>query len=181
MRKLVESTFVSLDGVMSNPQDWAPPYWDDEYTAYERRVMEPVDDLLLGRATYDGFSVSWSQRSGDWYADRMNSLPKQVISRGRPELTWNSRLLEGGDLVASVRALKEQDGGDLLKFGTGETDLTLLPAGLVDELHIWVFPVIAGEGGRLLEGLPTTHLALRETTRFSSGVVVLRFAGTVER
>lgn len=75
MRKLVESTFVSLDGVKSNPQDWAPPYWDDEYTAYERRVMEPVDGLLLGRATYDGFSVSWSQRSGDWYADRMNSLP----------------------------------------------------------------------------------------------------------
>ena len=54
-------------------------------------------------------------------------------------------------------------------------------AGLVDELHLWVFPVIAGEGGRLLEGLPITHLALQETTRFSSGVVVLRFAGTAER
>ena len=109
MRKLVESTFVSLDGVMSNPQDWAPPYWDDEYTAYERRVMEPVDGLLLGRATYDGFSVSWSQRSGDWYADRMNSLPKQVISCGRPELTWNAQLLEGDDLVPSVRALKQRE------------------------------------------------------------------------
>ena len=111
----------------------------------------------------------------------MNSLPKQVISRGRPELTWNAQLLEGDDMVPSVRALKQREGGDILKFGTGETDLTLLPAGLVDELHLWVFPVIAGEGGRLFEGLPITHLALQETTRFSSGVVVLRFAGTAQR
>jgi len=181
MRRLVESTFVSLDGVMSNPQDWAPPYWDDEYTAYERRVMEPVDALLLGRATYDGFSVSWSQRSGDWYADRMNTLPKHVMSRGRPELTWNAQLLEGDDLVASVRELKHRDGGDILKFGTGESDLTLLPAGLVDELPLWVFPVVAGAGGRLLEGLPITHLALQDSTRFGSGIVVHRYAGVVDR
>ena len=140
MSKLVESTFVSLDGVMSNPQDWAPPYWDDEYTAYERRVMEPVDELLLGRATYDGFSVSWSQRSGDWYADRMNSLPKQVISR-EPSGAHLERAALGGRRPRLLGPGAEgARGGDILKFGTGETDLTLLPAGLVDELHLWVFP-----------------------------------------
>ena len=180
MRKLVETTFVSLDGVMSNPQDWAPPYWDDEYTAYERRGWSRST-----ACSWAGRPTTASRRPGR-SAPETGRRPDELAAEtgdlaGRPELTWNAQLLEGDDLVDSVRALKAQEGGDILKFGTGETDLTLLPAGLVDELHIWVFPVIAGDGGRLLEGLPVTHLDLQETARFGSLVVVLRFAGTTER
>jgi dihydrofolate reductase len=77
-----------------------------------------------------------------------------------------------GDVATAVREVKDRQAGDLLKFGTGELDLTLIGEGLVDELHLWVFPVIAGGGRRLLDGIDTTHLALLDTTPFKSGIVV---------
>ena len=77
-----------------------------------------------------------------------------------------------GELAAEVAALKEQPGADLLKFGSGEVDRTLVAHGLLDELHLWIFPVIAGRGQRLVEGIGTTHLELVDTTRFASGIVV---------
>ncbi len=80
MRKLVESTFITLDGSIGNPQDWGPSYWDDEHSAYAARLLEPAEALLLGRATYDGFAASWPQRSGDPYTDKMNAMPKYVAS-----------------------------------------------------------------------------------------------------
>ena len=77
-----------------------------------------------------------------------------------------------------MQALKQANGGNLLKFGTGELDRTLVPAGLVDELHLWVFPVIAGGGQRLLDDVATTHLTLVDLTRFRSGIVVLKYGPT---
>jgi dihydrofolate reductase len=79
-------------------------------------------------------------------------------------------------VVSAVRQLKNQDGGDLLKYGTGRFSRTLLEHRLVDEYHFWVFPVIAGSGQRLLEGLGLTHLALLDTTTFKSGIVVHKLA-----
>ena len=81
MRKLVESTFVTLDGRISNPQDWSPPYWDEEHNAYASKLLFAADALLLGRATYEGFVQAWPERSGDPYADRINAMPKYVASR----------------------------------------------------------------------------------------------------
>ena len=89
-------------------------------------------------------------------------MPKHVASHTLSETTWNAELLEG-DAAEAVAALKERPGADLLKFGTGELDLTLIPAKLVDELHLWLFPVLAGGGQRLLDGIDTTHLRLAET------------------
>jgi dihydrofolate reductase len=77
-----------------------------------------------------------------------------------------------GDLADGVRDLKAQDGGTIVKYGTGEVDVALVEAGLLDELHLWVFPVIAGDGERLLPGIPTTHLELVDTSVFRSGIVV---------
>jgi len=170
MRKLIESTFVTLDGVIESPQVWGPPYWDDEHGGYATALLARADALLLGRATYDGFVQAWPGREGD-YADRINAMPKHVASHTLSETTWNAELLEG-DAAEAVAALKERPGADLLKFGTGELDLTLIPAKLVDELHLWIFPVLAGAGQRLLDGIDTTHLRLAETTRFASGIVV---------
>lgn len=171
MRKLVESTFVTLDGVISDPQVWGSPYWDDEHNAYARKLLFAADALLLGRATYEGFAQAWPQRSGDDYTDRINAMPKYVASRTLVETSWNAAVL-GGDVAAEVAKLKAGGGGDLLKFGTGELDRTLLSEGLLDELHLWVIPVLAGSGQSLIEGISPTHLTLIETTPFSSGVVV---------
>jgi dihydrofolate reductase len=171
MRKLVESTFMTLDGVISRPQDWSPPYWDEEHTGYAQKLLDPAEALLLGRATYENFVESWSPRSGDM-ADRINAMPKHVASRTLTETTWNASLIEG-DVAEGVAALKAQDGGDILKYGTGELDKALAASRLVDEFHFWVFPVVAGQGDRLFDGLDPTTLKLVETNRFASGIVVL--------
>ena len=171
MRKLVESTFMTLDGVISNPQEWSPPFWDDEHSAYAEKLLAPADAMLLGRATYENFAASWPGRPGE-FADKINSMPKHVASRTLSETTWNASLIEG-DAAAGIAALKEQDGGDLIKYGTGELDKTLVPHQLVDEFHFWLFPVVAGKGSRLFDGLDLTTLKLVDTSRFQSGIVVL--------
>jgi dihydrofolate reductase len=176
MRKIIESTFITLNGVISDPQVWSGPYWDDEYSGYSVKLMENTEALLLGRETYEGFAEAWSARSGDPYTDKFNSMPKYVASRTLKETTWNAELLQG-DVADAVRALKETDGGDLLKFGTGEFSQTLLENKLVDEYHFWVVPVVAS-GQRMFEGqdLAATHLDLLGTTTFKSGIVVHKLA-----
>ena len=171
MRKLVESTFMTLDGVISNPQEWSPPFWDDEHSAYAEKLLAPADAMLLGRATYENFAASWPGRPGE-FADKINSMPKHVASRTLSETTWNASLIEG-DAAAGIAALKEQDDGDLIKYGTGELDKTLVEHQLVDEFHFWLFPVVAGKGSRLFDGLDLTTLKLVDTSRFQSGIVVL--------
>ena len=171
MRKLVESTFVSLDGRISNPQEWSPPYWDDEHGAYAAKLLFAADALLLGRATYEGFVEAWPSRTGDPYSDRINAMPKYVASRTLREATWNSTIL-AGDVAEAVAELKAEAGENILKFGTGELDRTLIASGLVDEFHFWMFPVLAGSGQPLIDGIDVTHLELVETTSFASGIVV---------
>ena len=172
MRKLVESTFMTLDGVIENPQNWSPPYWDDEHSDYARKLLWDADALLLGRKTYEGFAQAWPPRAGsNDFADRMNEMPKHVASTTLKETTWNATVLDGHAADAVAR-LKEQPGDNLLKFGTGELDRALMENRLVDEFHFWVFPVVAGGGQRLLDGFDTTHLELLDAATFKSGIVV---------
>ena len=177
MRKLVESTFVSLDGVISDPQKFGPPYWNDEHANYNRDLLFASDAMLLGRATYEGFSKAWPPRAGkgDDFADRFNELPKYVASNTLQSVEWNATLLTG-DVAAEIAALKQQPGQNIVKYGTGELDRTLLmPNNLVDEFHFWLFPVAVGRGDRLLDGIDMTHLKLAGTTTFTTGIVVLRY------
>ncbi|MFI7696107.1 dihydrofolate reductase family protein [Nonomuraea sp. NPDC049655] len=176
MRKLIESTFMTIDGVVSGADKWSTPYWDEEYSAYARELLFAADALLLGRKTYEGFAASWPSLEsveGD-YAVRMNTLPKHVASRTLTDTTWNATVIKG-DVAEEVAWLKRQPGQNLLKFGTGELDRTLLEHRLVDEYHLWVTPVVAGSGDRLLDGIDTTHLKLARTTTFASGVIVLTY------
>ncbi|MEV6277968.1 dihydrofolate reductase family protein [Nocardia sp. NPDC051832] len=179
MRKIIESTFVTTDGVVGEPHQWGAPYWDEEHSEYGTRLLFAADALLLGRETYQGFAQVWPTRPAeDPYTARINAMPKYVASRtlAQPDLTWNATVLQG-DTVDAVRALKEQDGGDILKFGTGSLSQTLLEAELVDEYHFWIFPAIAGTGERLFDGYADlTHLQLLGTTTFKSGIVVHRLA-----
>src|SRR5262245_50958771 len=98
MRKLIESTFVSLDGIIDDtrpstasragPQHWCAPYWDEDHNGYAAKLLTSSDAMLLGRVTYEGFAEAWSTRSGP-DADIMNNLPKYVASRTLTEATWN--------------------------------------------------------------------------------------------
>jgi dihydrofolate reductase len=183
MRKLIESTFVSLDGIIDDtrpstasraqPQHWGQPYWDDDHNGYVGTLMARADSALLGRVTYEGFFEAWSERSGP-EADMFNSMPKYVASRTLTEVTWTNSTLLQGDVAEEVARLKEQPGKDIMKWGTGELDRTLVEHGLVDEFHFWYFPVIVGAGKHLFEGagFDTTHLKLADLKRFDSGIVV---------
>jgi dihydrofolate reductase len=182
MRKIIESTMVSMDGVIDDtrpstasraePQHWGQPYWDADHGAYSTKLMEGADAMLLGRVTYEGFAEAWSGRDGE-FADTFNNMPKYVASRTLTETTWNATLIKG-DVAEEVAKLKEQPGGNIIKWGTGELDRTLIEHGLVDEFHFWYFPVIVGAGKHLFEGVgfDTTHLALADVNRFESGIAV---------
>ncbi|TWD73111.1 dihydrofolate reductase [Kribbella amoyensis] len=174
MRKIIESTFITLNGVIDNPQNWSGPYWDEEHAGYSTTLMEGTEALLLGRETYEAFAEAWTERAGDPVADSFNAMPKYVASRTLTETTWNAELLQG-DVVEAVRKLKEEDGGNLLKYGTGEFSKTLLEHKLVDEYHFWVFPVVAG-GQQMLPDVDITHLELLGSTTFKSGIIVHKLA-----
>jgi dihydrofolate reductase len=174
VRKLVESTFMTLDGVVSNPQVWGPQYWNDEHLSYAHGLLFASDALLLGRVTYENFALSWPPRAGaDDYTDRINAMPKYVASTTLEDTdtTWNASILRG-DTAEAVSKLKEVPGENILKFGTGSFSQTLLENKLVDEYHFWIFPVLGGTGDRLFEGLDITHLKLAATTTFSTGIIV---------
>ncbi|MGH9226247.1 MAG: dihydrofolate reductase family protein [Acidimicrobiales bacterium] len=176
MRKLVESTFVSLDGVISDPQKWSAKYWDDEYMGYARKLLFDADALLLGRVTYEGFAQAWPNRKGAGdYGDRINAMPKYVASTTLEDATWNATVLKG-DVAEAVADLKQQPGENILKFGTGVLDRALMERDLVDEFHFWMIPVAVGGGDRLFDGIDTTHLRLVDQTTFGSGIVVLTYA-----
>lgn len=179
MRKIIESTFVTTDGVVSDPHVWGAQYWDDEHSEYGSELLFASDALLLGRETYEGFAQVWPTRpADDPYAARINALPKYVASRTltQQDATWNATILQG-EVVDAVRELKDQDGGNILKFGTGSLSHALLDAKLVDEYHFWIFPAVAGTGERLFDGYAdVAHLDLLGTTTFKSGIVVHRLA-----
>jgi dihydrofolate reductase len=174
MRKLVESTFVTLDAVISSPEKWGAPYRNDEHNKYAHDLLFAADALLLGRKTYEGFAEAWPSRTGDDYSDRINSLPKYVSSTTLKETKWNATLVQG-DVAGEVAELKRASGRDILKFGTGELDHTLMQHHLIDEFHFWLFPVAVGNGQRLFDGIDPTHLKLVKTTTFSTGIVVLTY------
>ena len=105
MRKLVEWTFVSLDGVIDSPDKWARPYLDDEHHRYARALLDGADALLLGRKTYEGFVDFWPKQTGE-IADRINERPKYVASRTLTpgKAVWNATILEGDVADAVSRA-----------------------------------------------------------------------------
>jgi len=176
VRKLVEATLVSLDGVVGSPEEWALPLWTEENKNYSQAQLGDVDAFLLGRVTYEKFVAAWSQVSGDPYLDTINALPKFIASASLQETTWNSTLITG-DVAAEVARLKDQPGKTIMKYGTGQLDRTLIQHGLIDEFHLSIFPLVVGSGLRLFEGIDTTGMALKLTgsTAFANGIVQLTY------
>jgi len=179
MRKLIESTQVSLGGEIGSPQAWAFPYLSDEHHAYARKLLFSADALLLGRRTYEGLSAAYIKMASETtgvpsdFIERMNSIPKYVASRTLRDTTWNARVIEG-DVATFVASLKSEHGGNILKYGNGPLDATLLEHGLIDEFHLLVTPVAVGKGEHLFEAIDSApQLNLVGTTTFSNGVVIL--------
>jgi dihydrofolate reductase len=133
--------------------------------------------LLYGRVSYQAHVEVWptlEEAFGD-YAVRMNTIPKHVASRTLTEVQWNAALLQG-DVVDAVLELKEQSGGDILKIGTGGSfSRTLLKHRLVDEYLFWLFPVIAGSGERLYDGISPTDFDLIDVKRLENGILGLTY------
>jgi dihydrofolate reductase len=182
MRKIIEQGVVTLDGQISTPQDWLPTRWAGEFGQLSKDLLFSVDALLYGRVSYEQHAEVWptmEEAFGD-YAVRMNTIPKHVASRTLTEVKWNATLLEG-DVVDAVRTLKEQPGGDILKIGTGGSfSRTLLEDRLVDEYLFWLFPVIAGSGGRLYDGIDTTEFDLIEVKQLKNGILGLTYVPTTQ-
>jgi dihydrofolate reductase len=184
MRNLIVSEFVSLDGVMEAPggeegfkhSGWVlafPP--DPKQLKYKLDEVLEAEALLLGRVTYEGFAAAWPSRKDEaGFADKMNTMPKYVVSSTLSELTWNNSTLLSGDVADEVSTLKEHEGGAILVAGSRTLVHTLIEHDLVDEYRLMVFPVILGSGRRLFPGDAANKslLKLVDSNVFDSGVAV---------
>src|SRR5690242_15676690 len=144
MRRIVNSTFVSLDGVINHMDRWHFDFIDEELEALALEQVRAGDGLLLGRNTYDIYKSAWPGRDGEM-ADLINAMPKYLVSTTAEDSDWNTTIVRGY-LVAAVTVLKDQDGANILMHGYGPVAKTLMREGLLDELYLWVHPVLAGVG-----------------------------------
>ncbi|MFF5262810.1 dihydrofolate reductase family protein [Actinomadura viridis] len=197
MRRLLVTTFLSLDGVMQAPggadEDrdggfehggWAVPHFDPALIERVGRLTERADALLLGRKTYEGFASTWPlAEADDPIGAKINGMRKYVASRTLDSVSWRNSTLLTGDVAEAVAELKEGEGGEIQVHGSGGLIQTLLAADLVDEFHLLIFPVLIGSGKRLFTG-GTVPAGLRpaETTTSNNGVLVCTYVreGKVE-
>ena len=137
------------------------------------------DALIMGRKTYDAFSQAWPERAGtDAGADRMNNIRKYVVSSSLKDPSWNNTVVIDGNVVAEVRRLKEQESGSILQYGFGDVTRLLLNNGLLDELRIWLHPVLSGKAkpsDLLYRDDTQTRFDLIGTDVHSTGVVILSY------
>ena len=187
MRRLIASTFVSLDGILQapgTPQEdptggfalggWTFPYWDEGMDPATAGFDGKDRELVLGRRTYEIFEAYWPyQPEGDPTARSLNAARKHVASRTLTTLEWNNSTLLRGDAVAAIAALKAEPGADLQIIGSGNLVQSLQAAALIDEYNVWTFPVVLGRGKRLFEATARPAALRLVSSRVSSSGVVM--------
>lgn len=174
MRTLVVTEFVSLDGVIEEP-GWTFPYWNDEIARFKGEETNATDALLLGRVTYQGFAAAWPERK-DEGAPYFNSVRKYVVSKTLDKVEWNNSRLIKGNVVEEIAKLKQQEGQDILVYGSAMLVQTLMQHDLVDRYRLLIYPLVLGKGKRLFAEGATATLNLVDTQSFSSGVTALIYA-----
>ncbi|MPZ83441.1 MAG: dihydrofolate reductase [Actinophytocola sp.] len=180
MGKIVNATYMTLDGDVQNVQDWHFAYFGDEARRAATGQLYMSQALIMGRETYEGFEQAWSTRTGaDEFADRMNSIKKYVVSTTLKDPTWTNTTVVGGsgDTVAELRALKEQE-GDILQYGYGQVTRLLVENGLLDELRIWLHPVLSGKAkptDLLYRDSDQVSFTLNGVETQSTGLIVLSY------
>ena len=180
MRKIQAGLFISLDGVVEDPQDWHFPYFNEEMGAAVDATLGRSDTLLLGRKTYDSFAGAWPDRelAGEedaGMAKKLGDARKIVVSNQPLEFTWRNSELLDGDLVEAVTALKDEPGDTPIAMsGSVSIVRQLLAAGLLDELHLLVHPIAVRKGMQLFdEDEAPVPLTLISSETFKTGVLNL--------
>jgi len=168
MRKVIEYTLVSADGAFDDPVNLGfMQYQDDAYMRDGLGLLTACDAMLFGRSTYQAFAKLYQGGRAHLWADRLNAIPKYVFSSTLGSADWNNSTLVGGDAVAEVTRLKQQDGGDLLIFGHGRLGETLLRAQLTDVIDLDVYPVLAGSGQQFFRDGQAAKVRLAAVKTFS--------------
>lgn len=183
MRKIILSELITVDGVIEAPggepdfkySGWSGEYFNEEYLSYKLDEVFEVGALLLGRITYQSFAAAWPSRNDEMgFADRMNSLPKFVVSSTLEKLDWSNSTLIKEDIIERIRELKEPSGEDILIIGSGRLAQTLMAHDLIDEYRLMIHPTILGTGRQLYNNIGARKkLRLIEAKTFRTGVVVL--------
>jgi dihydrofolate reductase len=172
MRKAVAYELLSLDGVAEGPDRFFAD-WDDATDAHLATVIATQDAVILGRRSYDEWAAFWPSSEIQPFATFINAVAKHVATSTPLEREWANTTVVDGDLVEFVRDLKEQPGGDIGVHASISVAQTLLAAGVVDELRLVIAPVIAGNGRRVLDGLPWIRLeSIRSETSPSGHLLV---------
>ena len=186
MRRLIVSTFLTLDGVMQAPggpgEDdsggfawggWSVNYWDDQMGEVMGEATSRPFAMVLGRKTYDIMAAYWPNASEEAGGKVFNEATKYVASRGQPTLGWNNSVLIEGDAADGLVALKADDGPELQVHGSGNLIQTLLRHNLVDQYRLWIFPLLIGSGKRLFsDGTIPAGLKLVDGKVSSTGVAM---------
>lgn len=180
MRKLIVTAFVSLDGVVEAPggepghphTGWVIDYMGPEQIANKLQETLDAESLLIGRVTYESFAEAWPPRTGP-LADKMNAMPKTVVSTTLRDPAWNNCTVIASDVAKAVADLKVQEGGPILVVGSQSLAAMLITEGLVDELRLMIVPVLLGCGRRLF---PETGIKsawrLASSLAYDTGVLV---------
>ena len=185
VRKVVVSEFVSLDAVMEDPS-WESPFRGEEQEKFKFDELAAADAHLLGRKTYEGFAAAWPEMMEHYegprrealgeYTDMMNGYPKHVASTTLQEPLGNNSTIIKGNIPEEVDKLKQQEGKDILVFGSAQLVRTLMSHDLVDELRLMVFPIVVGKGKHLFEdGEDRRILELLDSKTLGTGVVSLAY------
>lgn len=174
MRKIIESTLVSADGVVGSPPLWAMEFRDEEVTRDALERLSGCDAMLMGRGSYELFAAIWPTQTDD-FAKRVNEIRKYVFSSTLDRADWSNATLVRGDVLTEVTRIKEQSGRDIALFGHGRLAQTLLEHGLTDELRVSYHPVLAGSGLAQFANGSKTPLTLVSVKTFRTGVVSLSY------
>ncbi len=183
MGKIVVTEFVSLDGVIEAPgggEKYKHGGWTfeinrgDEGDAFKLDEIREADAQLLGRVTYEGFAAAWPNYSDEvGFADKMNTMPKYVVSSTLKQADWNNSTILSGDVVEEVKKLKDEVDGVILVAGSAQLVHTLFEHDLVDELRLMVFPVVLGSGKRLFgETTDKKPLRLADSKIVGDGIAI---------
>jgi dihydrofolate reductase len=177
MSRIVATEYVSLDGVFEEPGEWSFPFWSDEAAKFKFDELFAADAQLLGRKTYEGFAAAWPTMTDEGgFSDRMNAMPKYVVSTTLKTAGWNNSHLIQSNVVEEIAKLRDAPGRDILLAGSGQLLRTLLEHNLVDELRLMLHPIVLGKGAKLFkDGLGTRVWKLSNTQVFNSGIVVLHY------
>lgn len=180
MRRIINSTYITLDGIIENPQDWPSGRHEDHGRGSEiqTELLVSSDALLLGRRTYAGFFPVWTAMSGDPYSDHINAMEKWVVSSTLTDPTWNNSEVIAGDVAAEIARRKSRDGGNIVQYGFGPVTDLLLTHNLLDELRLWVHPFMLGAGdpsGLLFRSERAGQFELADSETLESGIVILTY------